>query len=155
MSKKRKISYVLIAIVMLIQLVRPSKNTGDAKGLNSIATNVEVDKILNTACYDCHSNHTEYPWYCNIQPIGWWTSHHVNEGKEELNFSEFNSYSLKRKLKKLKEIKEQLDENEMPLSSYTLIHSDAKLSAENKIILIKWIDDTKNNLVDTIPHQNL
>jgi hypothetical protein len=136
-------------------LVRPSKNTGDAKGLNSIATNVEVDKILNTACYDCHSNHTEYPWYCNIQPIGWWTSHHVNEGKEELNFSEFNSYSLKRKLKKLKEIKEQLDENEMPLSSYTLIHSDAKLSAENKIILIKWIDDTKNNLVDTIPHQNL
>lgn len=152
MSKKRKISYAFIAILIVIQFIRPSKNTGDAVTANSIVTSVDVEKVLQKSCYDCHSNHTEYPWYFNIEPIGWWTAHHVNEGKEELNFSEFNAYSLKRKLRKLKEMKEQLDENEMPLSSYTLIHTDAELTPGDKALLLKWITDTKNNLVDTIPH---
>ncbi|OFY87122.1 MAG: cytochrome C [Bacteroidetes bacterium RIFCSPLOWO2_12_FULL_35_15] len=152
MSKKRKISYVLLAILILIQFIRPSENTGKTIGENSVVTTAEVNEILQKSCFDCHSNNTEYPWYCNIQPIGWWTAHHVNEGKEELNFSEFNSYTLKRKLKKLKEIKEQLDENEMPLSSYTFIHSDAKLSSNDKNLLLKWVNDTKDKLVDTIPH---
>lgn len=155
MSKKKKISYVLIVLFVVIQFVRPSKNTGDAHGANSITTTIEVERVLQTACYDCHSNHTEYPWYCNIQPVGWWTAHHVNEGKEELNFSEFNTYSLKRKLRKLKEIKEQLDENEMPLDSYTIIHKNAKLNPNDKELLLKWITDTKAKLIDTIPPLNL
>ena len=155
MSKKRKISYVLIAILIVIQFIRPSKNSGNAIGENSITTSAEVETILQKTCNDCHSNRTEYPWYCNIQPVGWWLNHHVNEGKEELNFSEFNTYSLKRKLKKMKEIKEELDENEMPLSSYTLIHSDAKLTSQDKDLLLKWVNDTKNKLVDTVPHLSL
>jgi hypothetical protein len=75
----------------------------------------------------------------------------VNEGKRELNFSEFEGYSLKRKLHKLKEIKEQLEEGEMPMSSYTLIHSEAKLSPEQKELLIKWAEETTKYLSDTIP----
>lgn len=143
---------MLFSILILIQFIRPSKNTGKAISENSMVTTVEVNKVLQKSCFDCHSNNTEYPWYCSIQPIGWWTAHHVNEGKQELNFSEFNSYTLKRKLKKLKEIKEQLDENEMPLSSYTFIHSDAKLSPNDKDLLLKWVNDTKDKLADTIPH---
>lgn len=154
MNKKSKFTYVLIVFVIAIQFVRPAPNNGNALGANSITTSPDVEKIIQTACYDCHSNHTEYPWYCNIQPVGWWVAHHVNEGKEELNFSEFKNYSLKRKLKKLKEIKEQLEEDEMPLSSYTLIHSDAKISADDKALLLNWLNEPKLLLVDSIPSAN-
>ena len=105
--------------------------------------------ILQTSCFDCHSNYTNYPWYTNIQPIGWWLNHHVDEGKEELNFSEFESYSLKRKLHKLEEIKEMVEEGEMPLSSYTLIHGDTKLSPEQKEILYTWVTETRLYLSDS------
>lgn len=150
MSKKKKILYILLAIVIIIQFIRPERNLGKRETENTIFVSNEVGQILQASCFDCHSNYTVYPWYTNIQPIGWWLNHHVNEGKEELNFSEFEAYSLKRKLHKLEEIKEMVDEGEMPLSSYTLIHGDASLSAEQKEILSKWVVETRKYLSDTL-----
>jgi len=150
MSKKKKILYILLAVVIIIQFIRPERNLGKRETENTIFVSNEVGQILQTSCFDCHSNYTVYPWYTNIQPIGWWLNHHVNEGKEELNFSEFETYSLKRKLHKLEEIKEMVDEGEMPLSSYTLIHGDASLSAEQKEILSKWVVETRKYLSDTL-----
>ena len=119
----------------------------------STSAYAEVANTLKIACYDCHSSNTNYPWYTAIQPVGWWLNHHVDEGKEELNFSEYESYSLKRKLRKLKEIKEQIQENEMPMSSYTIMHSSAKLSPEQKELLVKWTEETAKYLTDTISHK--
>jgi len=150
MSKKKKILFILLAVVIIIQFIRPERNIGKRETENTIFVSNEVGQILQTSCFDCHSNYTVYPWYTNIQPIGWWLNHHVNEGKEELNFSEFETYSLKRKLHKLEEIKEMVDEGEMPLSSYTLIHGDASLSAEQKEILSKWVVETRKYLSDTL-----
>jgi hypothetical protein len=99
---------------------------------------VSVQQTLEKSCYDCHSNHTEYPWYSNIQPLGFWLKDHVDEGKEELNFSEFNSYTPKRKAKKMKEIVKEIEEGEMPLSSYTLIHRNSILTEAQKAELIEW-----------------
>jgi hypothetical protein len=76
-------------------------------------------------------------------------NYHVDEGKDELNFSEFESYSLKRKLHKLEEIKEMVEEGEMPLTSYTIIHGDATLNGEQKQILYKWVTQTRKYLSDT------
>jgi hypothetical protein len=153
MSKKKKVLIVLLTVFIVIQFIRPERNLGKRETVNTIFVTQEVGQILQTSCFDCHTNGTNYPWYINIQPLDWWMNHHVNEGKEELNFSEFESYSLKRKLHKLEEIKEMVQEGEMPLSSYILMHRDAKLGPEQKEILIKWVDETRAYLSDTIPYK--
>ncbi len=150
MSKKKKFLYLLLVIFILIQFFRPERNLGKRETENTIFVSNEVGQILQTSCFDCHSNYTVYPWYTNIQPFGWWMAHHVDEGKDELNFSEFETYSLKRKLHKLEEIKEMVDADEMPLPSYLWIHGDAELSAEQKEVISMWVVDTRKYLADTL-----
>lgn len=146
----RKILYGLLAVLVIIQFIRPTRNNGEAAGPNDITQVVQVPApvmtILKESCYDCHSNHTEYPWYTNVQPVGWWMQHHVDEGKEELNFSEFKTYPLKRQLHKLHETEEMVVENKMPLSSYTMIHSDAALNREEVQLLLQWVDTSMKSL---------
>jgi hypothetical protein len=149
----KKIALIVLGALVLLQFVRPTRNTGTVMGANHISNIVavpqEVEQLLATACYDCHSNQTTYPWYTNIQPIGLWMGHHVDEGKDELNFSEFASYKKKRQLHKLDEIVEMIDEKEMPLASYTLIHTNAKLTAEQSSLLITWAKTSKMQLQDS------
>lgn len=129
-------------VFVIIQFIRPGKNQSDELSANDISkyANVPADvaQILERSCYDCHSNNTKYPWYSNIQPVGWWQANHINEGKDELNFSEFGTYKPKRQAHKMHEVVEMIEENEMPLSSYTLIHKDAVLTADEKTIVMKW-----------------
>ena len=104
------------------------------------------EKIIETieiSCYDCHSNNTNYPWYSHIQPIRFFLDNHVEEGKEELNFNEFKTYSDRKKRNKLRSITEQIRENEMPLSSYTIIHNDAKLTKERASELTDFFSTLK------------
>jgi hypothetical protein len=147
----KKIGIALFAILVLIQCIRPERNGNWEKSENdiSMAINVtsDVQQILETSCYDCHSNHTTYPWYTNIQPIGWWLQNHVNEGKDELNFSEFKTYKPKRQKHKLEEIAEQVNEHEMPLSSYTLIHKNAVLTPEQNVALVGWAKQEFDKIV--------
>jgi exonuclease VII small subunit len=132
----------LLASLAAIQLYRPEKNIATTTPPSDIVTAYQVPEavasVLHRACYDCHSNNTKYPWYNNIQPVGIWLADHVNEGKEELNFSEYATFTPKRKLKKLKEIVSEVEEGEMPLESYLWVHGEAKLSAEEKAMLIDW-----------------
>ena len=152
MKLMKRIGLVLLATLVVIQFFHPAKNEGTADGPNAMVLPADVKNILETSCFDCHSNHTNYPWYNNIQPVAWWLNDHVNEGKREINFSEFNTYKLKRKIKKMKEIREQIDESEMPLTSYTLIHGNAKLTEAQKTRLLAWADSTKLSLADTVGH---
>src|SRR5579871_2879029 len=126
MRKKLKIAGIaLVVIFVLIQFLRPARNLSN-NNTNAISTKYRVpdsvDQILKTSCYDCHSNYTVYPWYTNIQPVGWWLTHHINEGKEHLNFSEFASYRIGRQYHSLQGITKLVKKDEMPISSYTLIH---------------------------------
>ena len=154
MSKKRKVLIAIISLLVLIQFIRPEKNTGVADTekdiTHSVTVSPEVKNILEKSCYDCHSNHTEYPWYANIQPVAGWLAHHVDEGKDELNFSEFDTYKLKRKTHKLKEVIEQVKTGEMPMSSYLIIHKEAALNEEQKTKLIKWVEESILVLQDTL-----
>lgn len=104
-----------------------------------------IQNILKTSCYDCHSNNTNYPWYNKIQPISCFLENHIEDGKAELNFSEFGNYSKRRRKNKLKSIISQVEKNEMPLSSYTLIHGDAQLSQKEKQGFIDWINELLKN----------
>ncbi|MHB1279128.1 MAG: heme-binding domain-containing protein [Bacteroidia bacterium] len=99
-----------------------------------------VLNILRNSCFDCHSNKTNYPWYSRIQPARLLMDYHVKEGKAELNLSEFGSYSRRRQKNKLKSMVSQLEDEQMPLSSYTLMHREARLTEEDKTILIAYLD---------------
>jgi hypothetical protein len=138
----KKIGLVLLAVLVLLQFVQPARNLGSAAGAEDVSTVVaytgNVQKILETSCFDCHSNATVYPWYASVQPLGLWLKHHVDEGKEELNFSTFRAYAPKRMAHKLDEVVEMVEEGEMPLASYTLIHQNAVLTAEQKAELLAW-----------------
>ena len=158
MSKKKKILIAIISLLVLIQFVRPERNIGVADTANDITHSVtvspEVKNILEKSCYDCHSNHTEYPWYANVQPIAGWLANHVDEGKDELNFSEFDTFKLKRKIKKLKKVVDEVKKDGMPLNSYLIIHKNAALSQEQKNILIKWAEESMLVLQDTVKGKN-
>jgi hypothetical protein len=156
---KRKIIIILIAILVIIQFFRPTKNLSDTKSQGDIsnAYNVpdDVNVILDKACNDCHSNNTKYPWYNNIQPVAWWLDNHIHEGKGELNFSEFATYAPARQYHKLEEVKKQIDEGEMPLNSYTLIHTDAKLTDAEKKTLIDWSEGIRAEMKTKYPADSL
>ncbi len=138
----KKVLVVLIVALALLQLYRPAKNISTEVSVNAIGQYYDVpepvDKLLRTSCYDCHSNNTVYPWYSNVQPVALWLDDHIRDGKKHLNFDEFNTYSAERKQKKFKEIVEEIEEGEMPMTSYTLIHQNAKLSAADKKLLVDW-----------------
>lgn len=147
----KRYSFLTILILLLaVQFIRPAKNDGLVHTTTHISTVVPVsdtiETILQNSCYDCHSNQTHYPWYTQIQPIGFWLNSHVDEGKEELNFSEFATYKKKKQLHKLDECVEMIEENEMPLSSYTIVHQEAKLTNEQKNLLINWAKNSKQLL---------
>lgn len=137
-------------IIVVLQFIRPTKNLSETISVNDIRNHytvpADVENILKTSCFDCHSNNTVYPWYTNIQPVGLWMQNHVNDAKEELNFSEFASYSPKRMNRKYKEIIKQVKEDEMPLFSYTLIHGYAELNQQQKDILLAWVQKQKTEL---------
>jgi len=144
---KRKILIILAIVFIGIQFVPVALNQSEEVLENDIITTLnppeEIVMILKTSCYDCHSNNTNYPWYDKIAPVSWWVADHVEEGKDELNFSEWASFSQKRKDKKVKEMLEELDEGEMPLESYLIMHGDAKLSAAQVDALKNWVNTIK------------
>jgi hypothetical protein len=143
----KKILLVLLVFLILAQFIQPPKNNGPAATPNDITHVVQVPdtvmSLLKQACYDCHSNNTRYPWYNRITPVNWWLRHHVNEGKRELNFSEFAKGSFRRKIRKLDETAEQVEKHEMPISSYTWIHKDARLNDAERKLLIDWANTAK------------
>ena len=97
-----------------------------------------IAKLIRNSCYDCHSNETKYPFYSNLQPVAWLLKNHIDEGRKELNFSTFATYEPKRQAHKLEEAAEYVEQKNMPLESYTLGHSDAKLSNEQRKQLVNY-----------------
>jgi hypothetical protein len=100
----------------------------------------KVKALIERACYDCHTNNTRYPWYAHVQPVAWWISDHIEEGKDHFSFDEFGSYSIKRKIHKLEEIVEEVEEDKMLLPSYRYLHGDARLTSDEIKSLGDWVD---------------
>ena len=144
---KRKLLLVLVIIFVGIQFapVNLNKSSPEQKDDIIVTENPpqEIAVLLKTSCYDCHSNNSEYPWYDKVAPVSWWVAYHIDEAKEELNFSEWATFTSKRRNHKLEEMIEVLDEGEMPLSSYLIMHRDAKVSTEQATQLKNWINTIK------------
>ena len=138
---KSKIIKILLAVFILIQFIRIDKTNpkvDQAQDFISIYKPSEsIAKTLKSSCYDCHSNESKYPWFSNIAPVSWMVKHHIDEGREELNFSEWGTFLTKRKLKKIEEIIEEVEAGEMPMKPYVIMHNDTKIS--NTILIIKQV----------------
>lgn len=140
----KKILLGLLAALVLIQLFRPTKNVSEERITANDVSKVyaipdDVHQLLMAKCYDCHSNNTNYPWYSNLQPVAWWLAHHIDEGKAEVNFSEFRSYPREKALHKLEEVGEVTQDGSMPLESYTLLHHNAKITPEEQSKINNWL----------------
>ncbi len=149
MSVVKKMLVALLIVLVILQFIRPSRNTGVSLNdeiRSSYNITPEMEQLLKTSCFDCHSNNTIYPWYTNIQPVGLWLQNHVNEGKGELNFSELKSYSPKKLDHKFEEIAEMIKKEEMPLTSYTIIHGDAKLTQQQRELIINWANQNRTSM---------
>ena len=104
----------------------------------AVGVPADISLILGRSCNDCHSHKTRYPWYSYAQPFGWFLGTHISDGRNELNFSEFGTYSRDKKRKKLEEICDQVSSGSMPLPSYLWIHRNAALSASERTALCDW-----------------
>ena len=147
LSKGKIIGGTILILLIGIQFYRVDINMPEVNPSDDLlATNTaneEITSILKSACYDCHSNDTEFPWYNNIAPVQWWLADHVNHGKKHLNFSEWGSYSQKKKQHKIEECIEMLKKGEMPLNSYTWTHAEARLSDDQVNALIDWFSTVR------------
>ncbi|MGB5943088.1 MAG: heme-binding domain-containing protein [Leeuwenhoekiella sp.] len=145
---KRFLILALVALVA-IQFVPVDLNE-DGYGsvtpfLEETKPTAEVESILKETCFDCHSDQTQYPWYASVAPVNFWLEEHIEDGKRHLNFSEWDSYSAKRKDHKLDELIEEVEEGEMPLESYTYIHENANLSAAQIAAMVRWATAARTN----------
>lgn len=147
----KKILLALLIVFIAIQFIRPARNVSGQVLPTDITKTVNVsDRVLDifkNSCYDCHSNNTRYPWYMNMQPMGWIMAMHIKNGKRNFNFSEFGSYSERKQANKLRAIATSIKDGSMPLPSYTIMHTNARLSKEDKEFIINWATGTRDSLL--------
>ncbi len=119
--------------------------TLEGKAESEIEAPAEVRDILKRSCYDCHSNSLTYPWYAHIAPSSWFAKSHVEKGRKQINFSTWKEYNQEKQLKLLEKLPKSIVIR-MPLSSYLWLHEEAKLSKEEKKLLIEWAKKLKEEI---------
>ncbi len=155
---KKKLLLGLAGVLIVIQFIRPAKNNSNIQTnhiANKYMMSQEVKEIFAKACDDCHSNNTRYPWYSYFQPVAWWLDKHVKDGKRHLNMSELGARRINLQNHKLEEIIEMVDKNEMPLNSYTWVHTDAKLTDVERTWIINWAKSSMDYIKANYPADSL
>ena len=147
-------AYLIVAFLIIGQFFRIDKSAPESVAADDFITvsnpPEEITTILKTACYDCHSHQSTYPWYSNVAPVSWWIKDHINEAREELNFSTWNTFTQKRKDHKLEEISEEVEEGEMPLKSYLWTHDEARLTDDQRTKLSEWFKEYRKSLAVSV-----
>jgi len=151
MKLLKRIGLVTLVVLVGLQFIPTRSNQStEVPSTDFVLTykvSGEMGRILHTSCYNCHSNNTDYPWYSRVQPVGLLLENHINKGKAELNFSDFGSYTVRKQKSKLSSMANQVEKDEMPLSSYTFIHREARLSQERKKALLGYLNALQDSLL--------
>ncbi|MCF8257339.1 MAG: heme-binding domain-containing protein [Flavobacteriales bacterium] len=142
MDRKTIIIIVFAGSFLLMQLIPRKHSNPEVNPVEEFSPDRSVTELalLQSACFDCHSNETVYPWYSYVQPIALWLDHHVQEGREELNFSTWHTLPMDKQAHKLEECSEMVESKEMPLSSFTWTHPEARLSAAERQQIVDWFN---------------
>jgi hypothetical protein len=128
----------LIGFVVLLQLV-PIRMSNPSTKVEPEWDSPRTRELAVAACYNCHSNETNEPWYSHVAPVSWWIKNHVDEGRSKLNFSEFD-----RRQKEARKAAREVRSGDMPPRNYTWfgLHSEAKLTPAEKQELINGLNQT-------------
>ena len=143
---------VLLIAVVIIQFIPNDKpevvltNENDLIYNNQLPENIRV--MLKESCYDCHSNETIYPWYSYVAPISWLVVRDIKLGRDELNFSHWESQSKIDKAKNLDKIIDEVTDENMPMPIYTIMHANAKLSDDDRQLITEWADSYAESLFE-------
>ena len=156
MKKTLKVIVILIAVGFIVaEFFRPDRTNPPEVQTETLEASTQVPAdvalILSRSCTDCHSNRTRYPWYSNVSPFSWFLDNHIQVGRNQFNMSIWNTYDNKKKIRKLDEICEQVQDGEMPLPSYLWIHWDAKLQPGDAEKLCSWTQAETDRLQATQP----
>lgn len=108
----------------------------------------EIAAKLRTSCYDCHSNETVYPWYSYVAPVSWLVKRDTNEGREHLNFSDWQTFDKADMAEAYYEIADEVGEGEMPMKIYPIMHPEAKLSKEDRQAMVAWAETAAEKLYE-------
>jgi hypothetical protein len=134
-----KKKWIIIGIVVLIIAIQlwPVERTNPPVSAELQAP-PDVKAVLRTACYNCHSNETHWPWYGYVAPVSWMIADDVMEARDDMNFSEWDSIPAGDRPAMVKHIWKMVNEGKMPLPMYRLMHPEARLTEDQKKILQDW-----------------
>lgn len=146
----KRFSLVVILAFLCIQAIRPDRTNPASDPSKSMEAEVPVPDdirgMLGRACADCHSHNTVWPWYSQIAPVSWLLVRDVREGRKHLNFSEWGDYPAKKKSKKFSQMAGEVEEDNMPMAPYILMHPEARLSVEERKRLVSWAENEAEKL---------
>ncbi len=138
MKKLTTILAALLILFCLIQIIPVNRVNPEFDVKYDFEAPMEVKEIVVNSCYDCHSNQTDWPWYSYVAPASWLVVYHVEEGREELNFSEWLKQPAEKRQEIKKEVIEEIEEGKMPLSGYVKMHPTTEITDEKLQILKSW-----------------
>lgn len=138
------ISGGLLAVFVLLQFTNPPRTNPPVVHdlFQAAATNAppHIVRLLHTACYDCHSSETRWPWYSRVAPISWLVVNDVKDGREQFSFSDWPVADPAYAAKRFDAVSELVQYGDMPPKKYTLIHRDARLTTADREEISKWAD---------------
>ena len=140
---------VIAAIVALTSyFTRPQPS---ANSHSPLLVGAQIDsrtrQLIERSCRDCHSEATRYPWYSYVAPVSWLIDYDVQQGREHLNLSRWEEYSLVRRERALSEIANQVRDGAMPLWQYNLIHRNTRLSNADADVIFQWTQAERLRLI--------
>ena len=141
----KRAALVAVILVVCAQFVPVARDNPPAPAANLMYASAPgtVRKVFNESCINCHSNQTAWPWYSHIAPFSWIVTHDVHQGRKQFNFSDWSTYSPKKREEKLDAICEQLVNGDMPDGKYLLIHRRARLAQEEQEAVCTWVESMR------------
>ncbi|HMV25941.1 MAG TPA: heme-binding domain-containing protein [bacterium] len=158
---KRVLKWLAIGLPVLfiaIQFIRPERTNPPIDPERTLEKHVtipdDIKTMIKTACNDCHSHETVWPWYSEIAPISWLVAHDVNEGRRHLNFSDWKKYNAHRQVEKLNEMAGEVRSEKMPMPIYLITHGDARWTKEDRKKFQNWAEDAADALSENLPDED-
>ena len=140
---------IIFLVIQFVPNQLPEVTENNPKDLlGSGLVDGEMATLLKTACYDCHSNETKYPWYSFVAPVSWLVAKDTREGREEVNFSYWTDIDMMDKLAILDDVYTEVEEEHMPLPIYLSMHSEAKLTSEDRQKIMEWAEAAMDIVVE-------
>lgn len=130
----KKILYILLAIFLIAQFIRPSRIAEPVDPATDLIAmtkpDAELEQMLRTSCYDCHSGQPRYPWYYAITPVNWWMNDHIMDARKHFDATAWGTVPGYQRDHQAKEAMEELEKKEMPIPDYFYLgrHADARLT---------------------------